>query len=192
MAAGGELAKGKAGIGGEAVGEQIVSFALQFEGYPYVYAGEGPYAFDCSGFTSYVYKQIGVKLPRTSAKQRYAGTRVTRAQAKPETFRWEELVEVTDLSSAREAIESGDAARVKAHFGSVGLPATLAELASRHGVHATQIATWRKHVVAKLESSGFQRRDGQFVQDIYLEFPEETNGPFPADGSNFNVPSEVN
>lgn len=26
---------------------------------------------------------------------------------------------------------------------------------------------------AKLESSGFQRRDGQFVQDIYLEFPEE-------------------
>lgn len=26
---------------------------------------------------------------------------------------------------------------------------------------------------AKLETSGFQRRDGQFVQDIYLEFPEE-------------------
>jgi cell wall-associated NlpC family hydrolase len=35
-------------------GEQIASFAQQYVGYPYAYAGEGPYAFDCSGFTKFV------------------------------------------------------------------------------------------------------------------------------------------
>ena len=27
---------------------------MQYVGYPYAYAGEGPYAFDCSGFTKFV------------------------------------------------------------------------------------------------------------------------------------------
>jgi cell wall-associated NlpC family hydrolase len=35
-------------------GQQIASFAQQYVGYPYAYAGEGPYAFDCSGFTKFV------------------------------------------------------------------------------------------------------------------------------------------
>jgi len=37
-----------------ASGQQIASFAQQYVGYPYAYAGEGPYAFDCSGFTKFV------------------------------------------------------------------------------------------------------------------------------------------
>jgi cell wall-associated NlpC family hydrolase len=35
-------------------GQHIASFAQQYVGYPYAYAGEGPYAFDCSGFTKFV------------------------------------------------------------------------------------------------------------------------------------------
>lgn len=35
-------------------GDTIASFARQFEGYPYVWAGNGPGGFDCSGFTQYV------------------------------------------------------------------------------------------------------------------------------------------
>jgi hypothetical protein len=35
-------------------GQSMVSFAMQYVGYPYAYAGEGPYAFDCSGFTKFV------------------------------------------------------------------------------------------------------------------------------------------
>ncbi len=35
-------------------GNQIANFAMQYVGYPYAYAGEGPYAFDCSGFTKFV------------------------------------------------------------------------------------------------------------------------------------------
>jgi cell wall-associated NlpC family hydrolase len=35
-------------------GQHIANFAQQYVGYPYAYAGEGPYAFDCSGFTKFV------------------------------------------------------------------------------------------------------------------------------------------
>jgi cell wall-associated NlpC family hydrolase len=37
-----------------ASGQQIANYAMQYVGYPYAYAGEGPYAFDCSGFTKFV------------------------------------------------------------------------------------------------------------------------------------------
>ncbi len=43
--------------------QQVVDFALQFLGYPYVYAGRHPdEGFDCSGFVYYVYKQFGYTL----------------------------------------------------------------------------------------------------------------------------------
>ena len=42
------------GGGGSGGGDSIASFAMQYVGYPYAYAGEGPYAFDCSGFTKFV------------------------------------------------------------------------------------------------------------------------------------------
>ena len=60
--------------------QRIVSYALQFKGYPYVYAEEGPNAFDCSGLTWYVYKQFGYSLNRSSRDQIKNGTAVTKAE----------------------------------------------------------------------------------------------------------------
>lgn len=63
--------------------QRIVNYALQFEGYPYVYATAGPDTFDCSGFTSYVYKQFGYTLNRCSKDQLYNGVPVSKAELQP-------------------------------------------------------------------------------------------------------------
>ncbi len=52
-------------------------------GKKYVWAANGPKTFDCSGFTCYVSKKNGVRLPRTSIRQAEVGKKVTRTQLKP-------------------------------------------------------------------------------------------------------------
>lgn len=47
----------------------VVEYAMQFVGTPYVFGASGPDAFDCSGFTRYVYQQYGLNLPHSSAGQ---------------------------------------------------------------------------------------------------------------------------
>lgn len=64
-------------------GQQIVEFALQYVGYPYVYGTAGPDTFDCSGFTSYVYAQFGYTLNRSSRDQVKNGVAVSKDQLQP-------------------------------------------------------------------------------------------------------------
>ena len=61
----------------------VVAIAMQYVGSPYVWGASGPSAFDCSGFTSYVYAQVGINLPRTAEEQAAAGTQVSAAEAQP-------------------------------------------------------------------------------------------------------------
>ena len=69
-------------------GSAIVEIASRYVGVPYLWGGTTPDGFDCSGFTSYVYAQVGITLPRTSSDQRYAGTVVSRDQAQPGDLIW--------------------------------------------------------------------------------------------------------
>jgi len=69
-------------------GSAIVEIASSLVGIPYVYGGTTPSGFDCSGFTSYVYAQAGITIPRTSTAQRDAGTVVSRDQAQPGDLIW--------------------------------------------------------------------------------------------------------
>ena len=61
------------------LGESIVNTAKKYMGTAYSYGSSSATAFDCSGFTQYVYKQHGINLPRTSAGQAGAGTKVSRS-----------------------------------------------------------------------------------------------------------------
>ena len=62
---------------------QVANYACNFLGRPYVYGANGPNAFDCSGFTSYVYRHFGVSLPRTARSQFSAGSAVSRDNLAP-------------------------------------------------------------------------------------------------------------
>ena len=54
--------------------EYIIYVAQNQLGKPYVYAANGPSSYDCTGFTKYCFKQIGVNLQRTALNQGYDET----------------------------------------------------------------------------------------------------------------------
>lgn len=64
-------------------GSSIVAEANKYIGCKYRYGGTTPSGFDCSGFTSYVYKKFGVNLNRTAAGQYSNGVSVTKSQLQP-------------------------------------------------------------------------------------------------------------
>ena len=69
---------------GSATGQAIAAFATQFQGYPYVYGGNTPSGWDCSGFVQYVFAQYGISLPHSSGAQAAVGTAVgSLAEAQP-------------------------------------------------------------------------------------------------------------
>ena len=48
-------------------GNEVVAYARQFIGYPYVWGTQGPNSFDCSGFVHYVFKHFGMNMPAGSS-----------------------------------------------------------------------------------------------------------------------------
>jgi hypothetical protein len=65
-------------------GAQIVAAVEKFAGYPYVYGGDTPSGFDCSGLVQYVLTSLGIKgVPRTSEEQFAWATPVSRNQLAP-------------------------------------------------------------------------------------------------------------
>ncbi len=65
------------------LGQQAVDFAMQYLGCPYVYGGNGPSCFDCSGFTSYIYRHFGYTLNRTASGQLSNGQSVSKSELRP-------------------------------------------------------------------------------------------------------------
>ena len=65
------------------MGQQVVNYALSFLGAPYVYGGNGPSCFDCSGFTNYVYRHFGYILNRGASSQLSNGTPVAKSDLQP-------------------------------------------------------------------------------------------------------------
>lgn len=80
--------------------QQLIADLLQEAnrhlGKPYRHGMKGPHAFDCSGFTSYVYKQFGYKISPASRIQYTDGVKVDRKE-----LRKGDLVFFTSRSSGK-------------------------------------------------------------------------------------------
>ena len=73
------VATGAHATGAHAVpgrGEEVALRALSMIGTPYRYGGNGPENFDCSGLVQYIYRGVGIDVPRTAAEQYEASQRV--------------------------------------------------------------------------------------------------------------------
>lgn len=68
---------------------QILAYARQFDGVPYVWGGTSPVTgWDCSGFVQYVYKHFGINLPRGGDSQAYTGRQISASEAEPGDLVW--------------------------------------------------------------------------------------------------------
>lgn len=64
-------------------GQRVLAEAARHEGAPYRYGAAGPSAFDCSGFTRYVFQQLGRSLPHNASAQQSMAQPVSQSAAQP-------------------------------------------------------------------------------------------------------------
>jgi cell wall-associated NlpC family hydrolase len=63
--------------------QKIISAALSRIGMPYVWGGNGPNQFDCSGLVQWAFRQAGILMPRVADEQFLTGDHVPLADAQP-------------------------------------------------------------------------------------------------------------
>lgn len=78
-----DAAEAAASAASSGFASEVVSYAKQYLGYPYVYGGSSPRGFDCSGFVRYVYSHFGYNLNRTASSQMDNGAAVSMAELQP-------------------------------------------------------------------------------------------------------------
>ena len=62
---------------------KVMRTGNSLKGVPYRAGGSTPRGFDCSGFTSYVFRKAGVSLPHSATAQMRKAKRISRSQARP-------------------------------------------------------------------------------------------------------------
>lgn len=67
---------------GASTAQAAIAFAVTKIGLPYQWGGTGP-LYDCSGLTQAAYASAGIRLPRTSREQYWAGPRIPLSQLAP-------------------------------------------------------------------------------------------------------------
>lgn len=63
--------------------DAVINTAASLAGVPYRRGGTSTSGFDCSGYTQYVYRQLGISIPRVSSSQSKWADKISRDEAKP-------------------------------------------------------------------------------------------------------------
>ncbi|CAM3912966.1 NlpC/P60 family protein [Alkalicoccus chagannorensis] len=69
--------------GASSTADRVIETGKSQLGTPYRWGGTTTRGFDCSGFTQYAFKSVGIDLPRTAAQQYQVGQRVSRSNLQP-------------------------------------------------------------------------------------------------------------
>jgi len=115
---------GKGGNYGKKDVTRLLNIALRFGGVPYVWGGETPAGFDCSGFIQYVFRQIGVNLPRTADVQYELGRKVLQSELQPGDL---VFFETYEPGASHDGIYVGDGNFIAANSGTGVAVASLAD-----------------------------------------------------------------
>ncbi len=67
----------------QTVGDRILAFARTKVGGPYVWGGNGPTGYDCSGLTMAAYAHVGITIPRIASDQYAKSRKITASQLRP-------------------------------------------------------------------------------------------------------------
>ena len=151
------------GIGADnaeaATQSQLTNIAYKYIGVPYVYGGTTTSGLDCSGYTQLVYKQLGIKLNRTSAAQYSQGTAVAKSN-----------LQVGDL------VFYNTSGKGVSHVGIYVGNNKFAHSGTSTGVTVTSMSTsyWANRYVgakrvATFDAEGTQQATGE-VKDVTIDF----------------------
>lgn len=80
MAPAASAGTGSAGAPSNAAGLPVIKVAAHYRGVPYRWGGTSTHGFDCSGYVQFVFRKLGVSLPRTAEEQYEAVEHIPRSQ----------------------------------------------------------------------------------------------------------------
>jgi cell wall-associated NlpC family hydrolase len=121
---------------------KIVDIAKQYLGIPYKYGTNGPSSFDCSGFTSYVFKSAGYSVARSSKDQAHNGEKVTKADLKTGDLVFFDTVGKVDGNITHVGIYIGDGSFIHASSGKNAKKVVISEL--NEGYYQDRFVTARR------------------------------------------------
>lgn len=154
--------------------DQIVAEAQKFLGDTYVYGADGPNTFDCSGLVEYVYKNLGLSVPRTSEAQ-FSWSQaqsVSADQLQPGDLVFYTGSDGTTTSPGHVAIFVGDGKVIHApHTGTVVKTANINDIGTPVGYKRMP------NVVNSTTSTGSGVTDTGFVSGL-LSFPTDITNFF--------------
>ncbi|CAB4330054.1 MAG: hypothetical protein F2839_00445 [Actinobacteria bacterium] len=136
-------------------GSKILDIADNFAGVPYRRGGTSPNGFDCSGYTQYVFKKAGIKLPRVAGSQAAWADTISASKAK-----------------------AGDLVFFHGKGGvyHVGIYAGAGKIwhSPRPGKRVEKVKLWTSHVTyGRVPNSGLDKDVAQRISDLQTQIKQE-------------------